>query len=336
MNMPRRKALRAGAALVAAAGLVGLASGAWAQAPAAAAPWPAKPLRLIVPFPGGGNVDTLARVLGEAIAARTGVVVNVEPKPGANTIVGAQEAARAAPDGHTFMLTTMSTTVNNRALYAKLPYDAERDFAPVTQLSYGAVLLVGPANAPYTDLKGLFDWVRKQGKPVNYGSWGVGSAGHLYGVMLEREHGLALNHVPYKGDTVALADVKSGTLDLTFASPTSAKPMIAAGAVRPIAMAGASRSASMPELATFGEQGVKGLELPLWLGVYAPAGTPRPAVDRMRAELVAAMQQAPVRERMLSFGFTPIGNTPEEFAAAYRADYPRWEAVIRASGAKVE
>lgn len=300
------------------------------------ATWPAKPLRIVVPFPGGGNVDTLARVLAESIAPRVGQVVNVDPKPGANTIIGAQEAAKAAPDGHTFLLTTMSTMVNNRVLYPKLPYDPDHDFVPVTQLAYGAVLLVAPANAPYNDLRGFMDWARQLKRPVTYGSWGVGSSGHLYGVVLEREHGLALTHVPYKGDTFAITDLRGGQLDISFASPTTAKPQIASGAIKAIAMAGAQRSASMPELATFAEQGVKGLELPLWLGVYAPAGTPRPAVDRMRAEIVAAMQAPAVRERMLSFGFTPIGNAPDEFVANYRADYPKWEALIKASGAKAE
>lgn len=306
----------------------------WAHAQTAT--WPAKPLRIITPFPAGGNIDTLSRALAEQISGRIGQPVLVDPKPGANTILGAQELARASADGHTFMITTMSTTVNNRALYAKLPYDPEKDLLPITQLAYGAVLLVAPSTAPYNDVKGFMAWVRAQKRPVTYGSWGVGSVGHLYGVVLERDHGLQLNHVPYKGDVFAIGDVRGGALDVTFASPTSAKPQIAAGHIKPIGMVGAARSVSMPELATFGEQGVKGMDLPLWVGVYAPASTPRTAIERIRAEIVAAMAVPSVRDRMRDFGFTPIGNSPEEFAANYRADYPKWEALIKASGAKVE
>jgi tripartite-type tricarboxylate transporter receptor subunit TctC len=233
------------------------------------------------------------------------------------------------------MVTTMSTTVNNRILFTKLPYDPDRDLAPITQLSYGTVLLVGPAKAPYADLKGLLDWARRQSR-VTYGSWGIASWGHLAGQILKRDLGLPLEHVPYKGDVPAITDVQNGALDLTFASPTSALPRIAGGSIRPIAMTGPQRSASMPDLATFGEQGVPNVDLAIWVGAYAPAGTPRPVIDRLQRELKAVVSQPEVREKMVAQGQTPVANTPEEFTASVRADLPKWDALIRASGAKIE
>jgi tripartite-type tricarboxylate transporter receptor subunit TctC len=303
---------------------------------AAQADYPSKPLRLITPFGPGGAIDIYSRLIAEPLSRRLGQNIVVEPIAGANTIVGAQAAARATPDGHTFMITTMSTTVNNRILYAKsLPYDPEKDFAPITQLSYGTVLFVGPGNAPYQDLKGFIAWAKAKDR-VTYGSWGIASWGHLAGQIMKRDLGLNLEHVPYKGDVLAITDVQNGALDSTFASPTSARPRIASGGVKAIAMTGPQRSAAMPELATFTEQGVPNVDLAIWVGAYAPAGTPRAIVERLQRELKAVIHSPEVKERMVAQGQTPIGNTPEEFAANVRADLPKWEALIKASGAKLE
>jgi tripartite-type tricarboxylate transporter receptor subunit TctC len=260
----------------------------------------------------------------------------VESIPGANTIVGAQALARAAPDGYTFMITTMSTALNNRILYSRLPYDPEKDLAPITQLSYGTVLLVGPGGAPYKDLQGFVEWARAQKRPISYGSWGIASWGHLAGEILKREAGLELTHIPYKGEVLAVTDVRNGSLDVTFTSPISAKPLIAAGAIKAIAMTGPQRSASMPELPTFTEQGVRNVDLPVWVGVYAPAGTPRAVLERLRGELKVITAQPDIVEKMTAQGQTPIVNTPEEFMANYRMEYPRWDVLIKASGAKIE
>jgi tripartite-type tricarboxylate transporter receptor subunit TctC len=297
--------------------------------------FPSKSIRLITPFNPGGAIDVLTRVIAEKLQARLGQPVVVEAIPGANTIIGTQAMLKGAPDGHTFMITTMSTTVNNPVLYAKLPYEA-KDLAPITQLSYGSVLLVGPANASYSDVKGLIAWAKAQNRPINYGSWGVGSSGHLYGQILQRDHGVKLNHVPYKGDVPAIVDVQNGNLDVTFASPTSAKPRISANAIKALGMTGPTRSVAMPELATFGEQGVKGFELPIWVGAYAPAGTPKPVRERLQRELRAIISEPDVTKRMHDQGQVPIGNTPDEFMANFQADAPKWAELIRASGAKVE
>ena len=298
--------------------------------------YPNRPVRLITPFSPGGAIDIYSRVLAEPLGRRLGQNVVVEPVAGANTIAGTQQLVRAAPDGHTFMVTTMSTAVNNRFRESKPPYDADKDLAPITQLSYGTVLLVGPAKAPYSDAKGLVDWIRTQNRTVTYGSWGIGSWGHVAGLILARDLGLRLEHVPYKGDVAAITDVQNGVLDLTFSSPTSAKPRIAGGAIKPIALTGPQRSASMPELATFAEQGVANVDLAIWVGAYAPAATPRPLIERLQRELKAVLELAEVRERMVSQGQTPVGNSPDEFAAAQAADVAKWGALIRAFGLKLE
>ena len=307
-----------------------------AAAAAQTADYPSRPVKLITPFAAGGAIDVLCRVIGERLAQRLGQNVVVESIPGANTIVGTQALVRAAPDGYTFMITTMSTTVNNRILQSKLPYDPDRDLAPITQLSYGSVLMVAPAGAPYKDAKGFIEWAKAQKRPISYGSWGVASWGHLAGQILKQEQGIDLSHIPYKGDVMAIIDLRNGTLDVAFASPTSAKPQIASGAIKAIAMTGPQRSPSMPDLPTFSEQGVPNMDLAIWLGVYAPAGTPRTILDRLRNELKAITAQPDVLDKMLAQGQTPIVNTPEEFAANYRADYPKWDALIKASGAKIE
>jgi tripartite-type tricarboxylate transporter receptor subunit TctC len=317
--------------------LAALAAALACGAALAQADYPTKPVKLITPFAPGGAIDIYSRLIAEPLGRRLGQNVVVEPIAGANTIVGAQALARAAPDGYTFMVTTMSTAVNNRILFAKsLPYNPEKDFAPITQLSYGTVLLVGPAKAGYSDVKGLIEWAKAQNRPITYGSWGIASWGHLAGLIMKRELGLNMEHVPYKGDVTAITDVQNGALDLTFASPTSAKPRIAAGAVKPIAMTGPQRSASMPELPTFTEQGVANVDLAVWVGAFAPAGTPRPIIDRLQRELKAVVSMPEVSEKMIAQGQTPVANTPEEFMANVRSDYPKWEALIKASGAKLE
>jgi tripartite-type tricarboxylate transporter receptor subunit TctC len=298
--------------------------------------YPSRPVKLITPFNPGGAIDLLSRLIAERLGQRLGQNVVVEAIPGANTIIGTQALVKAPADGYTFMITTMSTTMNNRVLFSKLPYDPLKDLAPITQLSYGSVLLVAPVNAPYNDVKSFLAWAKAQSRPVSYGSWGIASWGHLAGQILARDHGLQLIHVPYKGDVPALTDVQNGNLDLTFASPTSAKPRIAGGGVKPLGMTGPQRSVAMPELATFSEQGVPNVDLAIWVAAYAPAGTPRPILDRLRKELKAVTEMPDVLERMAAQGQSPIVNTPEEFMANYHADYPKWEALIRASGAKIE
>ena len=308
----------------------------FASAARAQGTWPSKPIRIVVPFNAGGAIDALVRVIADGLTARLGQQVLVDPKPGANTIVGAEIVARAAPDGYTFLITTNSTHTNNPTLYAKLPFDPDKDLIPVSLVSQGTILVVVKADAPFGDLRGMGAWVKSLGRPATYGSWGIGSSGHLYGLMFEKTLGGLYNHVPYRGDVPALQDVANGTLDIAWASPTSAKPQIAAGKVKALAVAGTMRSASMPELGTFAEQLVAGFDLSLFVAAYAPAGTPPAIVDRLQKEIAAVIRQPDVAEKLIAQGQTPVGSTLAELAAVLARETPIWADLIRQSGAKVE
>lgn len=318
--------------------LAGLAAcgGLFAGPSAAQQAWPAKTIRLVSPFNPGGAIDVLNRVIAEKMSASLGVQVIVDAKPGANTIIGAEAVARAPADGYTFLITTNSTHTNNPALYATLPYDAAKDFAPVSLVSLGSVLLVGPADAPYAGAAQFLAWAKAQNRPISYGSWGVGSAGHLYGTLLEQATGGALSHVPYRGEVPAIADVAEKRLDVTFASPVGAKPQIAAGRIKPLAMTGTRRVGTMPDLPTFKEQGVEGLDLMLFVAAYAPAATPKEIVDRLQREIKAAISDADVAAKMAAQGQTPVGSTPAELQEVLTREAPKWAELIRASGAKAQ
>ncbi|MDP3162382.1 MAG: tripartite tricarboxylate transporter substrate binding protein [Reyranella sp.] len=305
--------------------------GSWAQGA-----WPAKPIRIVVPFNPGGAIDALVRVIADGLSTRLGQQVLVDPKPGANTIVGSEIVAKAPPDGYTFLITTNSTHTNNPSLYAKLPFDPAKDLIPVSLVSLGTILVLVKADAPFGDLRGMAAWVKGLGRPATYGSWGIGSSAHLYGLMFEKSLGGNYSHVPYRGDVPALQDVANGTLDITWASPTSAKPQIAAGRVKPLAVAGAKRSASMPELGTFAEQLIAGFDLSLFVAAYAPAGTPADIVNRLQREIKAVIAQPEVAEKMIAQGQTPVGSTPAELAAVLARETPIWADLIKQSGAKVE
>jgi tripartite-type tricarboxylate transporter receptor subunit TctC len=303
--------------------------------------WPTRPVRIVVPFNPGGAIDAMVRVIADGLTAHLGQQVLVDPKPGANTIVGANIVAKAAPDGYTFLITTNSTHTNNPSLYAKLPFNPDKDLIPVSLVSLGTIVLVVKADAPFDDLRNMAAWVRGLRRPATYGSWGVGSSGHLYGLLFEKtlggpNGGGLYSHVPYRGDVPALQDVANGTLDLTWASPTSAKPQIAAGRVKPLAVAGAKRSASMPNLGTFAEQLVAGFDLSLFVATYAPAGTPGDIVNRMQQAIRAVITEPAVAQKLIDQGQTPVGSTPAELAAVLVRETPIWADLIKQSGAKVE
>jgi tripartite-type tricarboxylate transporter receptor subunit TctC len=298
--------------------------------------WPSKPVRIVVPFNPGGAIDALARVIGDGLTPRLGQQVLIDPKPGANTILGSDIVAKSPADGYTFLLTTNSTHTNNPSLYAKLPFDPAKDLAPVSLVSMGTILIAAKSEAPFSDVRGMGAWVKGLGRPATYGSWGIGSSGHLYGLMLEKTLGGLYSHVPYRGDVPALQDVANGTLDLTWASPVSAKPQIAAGRVKPIAAAGAKRSAAMPDLTTFAEQLVPGFDLSLFVAAYAPAGTQAATVERLQREIKLVIADAQVGAKMIAQGQTPVGSTAAELAAVLQRETPLWADLIKQSGARVE
>jgi tripartite-type tricarboxylate transporter receptor subunit TctC len=312
-----------------------LASGSLAfAAPALAQAWPSRPIRLILPFAPGGAIDALSRLLAERIGAEFGQPVVVDARPGANTVVGAEATARAAPDGYTFMITTNSTHTNNPHLVPNLPYDPLRSFDPITLLSWGSVVFLAPGDAPYAGVPGFAAWARGRAQGTTFGSWGIGSAGHLYGALLGRQAGARMEHVPYRGEQPAIADMLGGRLDTTFASPVGARPQIEGGRAKALGSVGARRSPALPEVATFGEQGMQGFDLPLFVAAWAPAGTPAEIRQRLRDSLARAAADERVRAQMLAQGQTPELSSPDELMAIVRRDVPRWGELIEISGAR--
>ena len=315
--------------------LLAVTAGALAGAAHAQDKWPSRPVRLISTSVAGGNIDVMCRIIAEKLSLRLGQPVVVDNKPGAATVLGTAEAAKAPPDGHTFLITIMSSMVGNRVLRANLPYDPVKDFEPVTQISTGNVLLVGPASAPYRDLKEFVEWAKKLGRPVSYGSIGVGTSLHLFGVILEKEYGVPLNHVPYKGEVQATADVMNGALDVAWVSILIAKPLASAGKLRALAITAPRRLAALPDLPAVAEM-LPGFEVVGWYGVIGPANLPGPIVTRLHEELAKVLGQPEVRERIVADGSEPIGSTPGEFRQFMLADLAKWAKVVKQSGAKLD
>jgi tripartite-type tricarboxylate transporter receptor subunit TctC len=298
-------------------------------------PFPSRVIR-IVPFgTAGGPIDAIARVYADKLQQRWGHSVIVEAKPGASGIIAADAVAKAAPDGHTVMVTLPLTHINNAILQPKLPYDPVKDFEPISQLASGGPMLVARADAPYSNVKEFVAYA-KQKQNLTYGTWGNGSAAHLMGELLKRQSGIALIHVPYKSESAAHNDMFGGQLDFAWANPSTARAQTQGGRMKVLGLASSGRVSSMPDVKTFAEQGFAGFDLDSWIGVYAPAKTPQAVVQKWNDALREITQMPDVREKLASFGFEPLGNTAAQFKASYAADYPRVAELIKAAGVTVD
>ena len=305
------------------------------RARAQEAPFPSKPIRLVPFGTAGGPIDAIARVYGERLGQRLGQPVVVDAKPGASGIVAADFVARAPADGHTLMLTLSLTHTTVPLLQSKTPYDPLRDFQPLTQIATGGPMLVVPAANPANTVKEFVAWAKAKGR-VTYGTWGIGSGAHLNGELLKRQTGAPLEHVPYKAEAALHLDMFGGVLDSGWANPATARTHVQAGKMKALGITGSRRVGALPNVPTFTEQGFEGFGLDSWLGFFAPAKTPRPIVDQLVTALREITQSAEVRAKLLDMGFEPLGNTPEEFAAAQRAEMPQWAALIKAAGVTPE
>lgn len=305
-------------------------------APSGAQEFPTRAVSLVVWTAPGGSIDVLARMMAEKLAQRWKQPVVVENKPGGSGIPASEHVARAPGDGHTLLVTINTTHINNPVLRTKLPYDPVRDFKPVSQLAIGSVTLIAPATHPASSVAELVTMSKQKGVPVSYGSWGIGSSAHLFGQLLQQQTGLALNHIAYKGEMPAIADMLGGHLDVTFAGGGTTRSQLAGGKIKVLGVTGPQRIRALPEIATFAEQGLPGFELAGWVGVYAPAATPSDVVRKIAADLSHVVAAPDVQARMIENGFDPVGSTPEEFEALYRKEFPRWAEMIRASGATVQ
>ncbi len=286
----------------------------------------------IVPFgTGGGPIDTIARVYADKLRERWGQPVIVEPKPGASGIIAADAVAKAEPDGYTVLMTLPLTHINAAILQPKLPYDPVKDFAPLSQLATGGPMLVARADAPFNDLREFVDYARKH-PGLNYGTWGNGSAAHLFGALLQRQAGLQITHVPYKAEAAVHSDLFGKTLDFAWANPATARVQTQAGKMKVLAIAGSKRVSTMPQVPTFKEQGFTGFDLDSWIGMYAPARTPQAVIDQWTTALQEITRMPEVRDRLIAFGFEPLGGTPQVFVDSYRADFPRVAELIKAAG----
>lgn len=294
-------------------------------------PFPNRIIR-IVPFGGpGGPIDTLARVYAEKLQQRWGQSVIVESKPGASGIIAADYVAKAAPDGYTVLMTMPITHINNAILQAKLPYDPIKDFTPLSMLATGGPMLVARADAPYNNLKEFVAYARSQ-PSLTYGTWGNGSAAHLFCELLRRQTGINLIHAAYKSEAAAHSDLFGKVLDFAWANPATARAQVQGGKMKVIAIAGSRRVSIMPEVPTFAEEGFKGFDIDSWIGVYAPAHLPTELqtawVDALRE--ITAMPD--VKARFVAYGFEPLGGTSDQFAAIVKTDYPRVAELIKAAG----
>lgn len=319
--MQRRSFHRAALATAAAAALPSVAL---AQA------FPSRPVR-IVPFgTAGGPIDALARAFGERLQQRWGQPIVVDAKPGASGIIAADFVAKAAPDGHTVMMTLPLTHVNVPILQ-KVPYDPVADFTPLSMVATGGPMIVTRADAPYSTLAEFVDHAKK--KPLmNYGTWGNGSTAHLFCELLKRQTGANLVHVAYKSESAAHLDLFGGSLDFAWANPSTARTHSQAGKMKVLAIAGTSRVSTMPQVSTFREQGFQGFDVDSWIGFYGPAKLPADIQAAWVAALREATRVPEISNRLLAFGFEPLGNTPAEFAERYKADYPRMAELIKAAG----
>jgi tripartite-type tricarboxylate transporter receptor subunit TctC len=302
---------------------------------AAAQPYPSKPIHFVVPYPPAGPLDTVARLVGQRVSENVKQPVIVENKPGAGGNIGADLVAKAAPDGYTLLMGAVATHAINPTLYASIPYDAEKDFIPVTQIASTPNVLVVNPSLPVTNVHDFIAYAKAHPGSLNFGSGSTGSAGHLAGELFKSLAGVEMTHVPYKGAAPAMNDLIGGQIQLMFDNLASSLGQIKAGKVRALAVTTARRTELAPDLPTIAESGLPGFDINTWFGLFVPAGTPQPIVQRLHDEFVKALEAPEVRAKMLALGAEPVGNTPEQFARYIRSEAVKYAKLVKISGAKV-
>ena len=330
MNQPttRRECL----GLLGGAGALCMGLGAHAQA------FPSKPIQFIVPYPPGGATDSVARLLAEKMGKKLGQNVIVDNKPGASGILGTDLVAKAAPDGHTVTVSLSSALLINQFLFKKLPYNAQKDIALVSQIAVAPIVLLVHPSVPANNVAELQKHIAANKGKLSYGSWGIGSTAHLTMAHLSQVHNADMSHVPYKGEAPMLQDLIGGQIPLSFASALGAKPFIDAGKLKAIGVTGDTRMAVLPKVPTLLEQGLKDdvFHFTGWIAMAAPGATPKAVVQRLADEVKAACALPEVRERIIAMGFDPVARGPEEFAAVYKKELPVWERLVKQTGATLD
>lgn len=307
----------------------------WAV-PTCAAAYPDRPIRLVVPAAPGGAIDVVGRIVGLKLTDLLGQTIVIDNRAGANNIIGTEIAARAVPDGYTLLITAGAHTINP-AVYKKLPYDALRDFTPISHIcnSGGLVIVVHPSFGA-KNLQQLIDMARARPGTIVYGSAGYGNSTHLAAELFQMMAKVKFIHVPYKGAGPAATDLLGGQIPLMFGPSPVVVPMVQAGRLRPLAFTGVKRSSQLPDVPTVDEAGVKAYESTGWYGIYGPRGTPREVVMRINAAIKKIVQMSDTRERFAALNVEPIGNSPEEFARFLKDDLEKYAAIAKAAGIKPE
>jgi tripartite-type tricarboxylate transporter receptor subunit TctC len=314
---------------VACAAVTMVAAGAWAQA------YPTKPVRVIVPYAAGGPADVYSRFLGDRLEKSLGRPFLIEDRPGGSAIIGTDAVAKSAPDGYTLLAMSNTHTVNE-SLFSKKPYVLLRDLAPVSPLNYSDLLLVVNPAVPAKNLKELIALAKAKPGALNYASSGSGTPYHMAGELFKAMAGVDIVHVPHKGSDQARTSVMSGDVQMMFDAVTTMAQLARAGKVRAIATSGRTRSAITPEIPTVSEAGVPGYESTIWLGIMAPAATPKPVVDKLNSEIRKVMSQPDVIAIWAKQGAVPMHMSPDEFRRFMEQDIQKWAKVVKISGAKVE
>lgn len=303
---------------------------------AAAAEYPDHPIRLVVPQAAGSATDNAARLIGAVLTEEFGQQVVVENRPGGALTIGLDVVAKSPPDGYTLGMGPVGALAITRHMVAKLPYDIERDFQPIAKLTRGQMLLAVSPQSPIHSVKELIDYAKKNPGKLSNASSSNGSPGHVGGELFKFMTGTQIVHVPYRGGSLAINDLIAGHVDLMFESLQSITPIARSGKVRALAVTGDHRSPAFPDLPTVAEAGVPGYVAATWTGIVAPAGVPRPIVDKLNAAVNKALKSPAFLEKFAKFGDEPGGGSPEDFAATIKADSAKWAEVIKRSGAKLD
>ena len=316
--------------LALAAALAAVPGAAHAQA------WPSKPITYVVPFPPGGTTDILARIIGQKLGAALGTTIVVENKPGAGGNVGSEFVAKAAPDGYTIMGGTISSHAINVSLYPKLPYDPVTSFAPITLIGTNPNILVVNAASPFKSVQEITAELKAKPGSLSYASAGNGTSQHLSAELYKFMAGVDMVHIPYKGSGPAIQDVIGGQVPMMFDTSVVAGPHIESGRLRALAVTSSKRAAAFPNVPTMAESGVPGYDVVSWQAVFAPAGTPKPIVDRLYAEISRILKEPDTQERLAKLGLDPSGMPPAELAAFQKSEIEKWAKVIKAANIKID
>jgi len=297
--------------------------------------WPSKPVRLILPFPPGGGTDILGRLIAAQLSSSLGQPVVAENRGGAGGNVGAEAAAKSAPDGYTVVLVAPSLAISP-SLYSKLNYDPVKDFAPISLVATVPNVMITHPSVPAATLAEFIALAKTKPGGMNFGSGGSGTSNHLAGELFNIVAGVKLVHVPYKGVNLAMNDVLSGQIQFVVIGVPAAAPHIKAGRLRALALVAPRRAPALPDVPTVAEAGLPNFEVTTWYGILAPAGTPRPIVTRLNAEIVRIMHAPEMTKRLASMATDPVTSTPEEFAAYIQREIGKWAQVIRQAGLKAD